>query len=202
MKINIEMNFFDGSSAKFEVAKKRFIIGRSEKADVVVTKEGFSREHCMVEYEDDGFYITDLNSTNGVRINNQELPKNIKTHYDSFLPLSIGFAESVAFEVLENTRPTGPLAGEEISRAIEVRKKIKEEHNETAELKPKAIGTNKVNHIKKEETHFAIKLVLIFIIAAAFVFYFFMNKEEMENDGLDALPSPETYSIDEGSIEF
>lgn len=201
MKISIQMNFFDGSSSKFEVAKKRFVIGRSEKADVVVAKEGFSREHCLVEYEDDGFHITDLGSTNGVRINNRELPKKIKTHYDSFLPLSIGFAESVILEVSETSRVAAPTP-----MVDDIKKKARrEDSTPTGEFKPGQIKSQGHNQrqVKKESNAFAIKLVFIVIVAAAFVVYFFMNKEgAIDGEFLPSTPSKSNNKSGSDYIEF
>lgn len=197
MKISIEMSFFDGSSEKFEVSKRSFVIGRSEKADVVVTKEGFSREHCLVEYDDYGFHITDLNSTNGVRINNKDLPKNVRTAYDSFLPLSIGFAESVIFEVLETRRVAPAAVDEEIKAKIK-----KDDKNPTKEFKPNKIQKDPTQKIKKEKNLFILKMIFIILMAAAFVVYFFLNKDgSLEGDLFPSSPT-KTDNTEGQYIEF
>ncbi len=52
--------------------KSRTIIGRS-KADINTGDPKTSRHHAAIERKDDGFYFTDLKSTNGSLINNQEV---------------------------------------------------------------------------------------------------------------------------------
>jgi hypothetical protein len=74
------------------------IIGRSQKCDFVVPVESLSRKHCKIEFENGLFYVTDLDSSNGVYINGNRLPSNIRTEYSPFLPLSIGPFECQVIE--------------------------------------------------------------------------------------------------------
>lgn len=49
-------------------------IGRSLKCDFNIPKEDLSREHCLFEFTDDEFFITDLGSKNGVCVDRVKLP--------------------------------------------------------------------------------------------------------------------------------
>lgn len=101
MKIILEIKYYDGKFEKIEVSKPKFIIGRGSTADIIIDKEGFSREHCLIEYTNDGFFVTDLKSTNGVLINNEKIKPEVRTPYSSFLPLSIGYASEIFMRVIE-----------------------------------------------------------------------------------------------------
>jgi len=46
------------------------LIGRSEKNNICVFDKKASRHHCKVIVDGDSLYIEDLNSTNGLRLNN------------------------------------------------------------------------------------------------------------------------------------
>jgi pSer/pThr/pTyr-binding forkhead associated (FHA) protein len=55
----------------------RTTFGRRPDVDVVLTGDSFvSGRHAAISYGGDGFIITDLDSTNGTRLNGQKLPPN------------------------------------------------------------------------------------------------------------------------------
>jgi pSer/pThr/pTyr-binding forkhead associated (FHA) protein len=55
----------------------RTSFGRRPDNDVVLTGDSFvSGRHAEVTFRDDHFYVTDLDSTNGSRLNNEKLPPN------------------------------------------------------------------------------------------------------------------------------
>lgn len=63
----------DGSVACV-IDKTPFIVGRkAEGTDAALDVKGVSREHARFEKIDETFYITDLNSTNGVRVNGEKI---------------------------------------------------------------------------------------------------------------------------------
>ena len=51
-------------------------IGRSLKCEFTVPLEDLSREHCLLELIDGDFYITDLNSSNGVWVDRERIVPN------------------------------------------------------------------------------------------------------------------------------
>ena len=48
-------------------------IGRSSKADVTIRDTLLSREHCKIEETVDGFSVTDLESSNGIRVHGERV---------------------------------------------------------------------------------------------------------------------------------
>ena len=53
----------------YEIEPDEYTIGKSNDNDIALNKTGVSRHHAMLLWEDNSYYIKDLNSTNGVRVN-------------------------------------------------------------------------------------------------------------------------------------
>ena len=51
------------------------VLGRSSSADINLDHFGVSREHARIAIDPDGYYLTDLGSTNGTFINNEPLTR-------------------------------------------------------------------------------------------------------------------------------
>jgi hypothetical protein len=80
----------DNSSVQLETDKTHIIIGRGQSCDLRVVDEGLSRRHALFEITDEGYFVTDLESSNGVFIDNQRLRPNQRTPFPSYLPLRLG----------------------------------------------------------------------------------------------------------------
>lgn len=80
-----------------EVAKDTFTIGRSSKCDVAISSEGLSREHCSISIQEGDIFITDLGGANGVLIDDERIPSNQKTQYNTSFSLSLGSIEVTKF---------------------------------------------------------------------------------------------------------
>jgi pSer/pThr/pTyr-binding forkhead associated (FHA) protein len=59
--------FYEG--LEFSLDRERIVIGRGRKADLALAEATISRAHAAVGFDADGFYVKDLNSTNGTRVN-------------------------------------------------------------------------------------------------------------------------------------
>ena len=55
--------------------KPTYTLGRGHSVDIPVMDIKCSREHCKVERRDDGYYLVDLGSSNGTRLNGKKLKK-------------------------------------------------------------------------------------------------------------------------------
>jgi pSer/pThr/pTyr-binding forkhead associated (FHA) protein len=89
----------DGTEQNFSVEEKKIVVGRSKKCNVVIPFDGFSRQHCLIEVDEGEIYITDLNSSNGVFINDTKIAAQKRVPYKTFLPLAIGGAFAVQIEL-------------------------------------------------------------------------------------------------------
>ncbi|MCW8139540.1 MAG: FHA domain-containing protein, partial [Planctomycetota bacterium] len=55
--------------------KTVYTLGRGHQADIPVMDIKCSREHCRIERRADGYYLVDLGSTNGTKVNGKRLKK-------------------------------------------------------------------------------------------------------------------------------
>lgn len=78
-------------------------IGRSKNCTIVAPYEGISRHHCQIDFENSEIFVTDLASTNGVFIDGTRLEPNVKTHYQTYLTLSVGSIQSITIEFDDKT---------------------------------------------------------------------------------------------------
>ncbi|MFN2471961.1 MAG: FhaA domain-containing protein [Gaiellaceae bacterium] len=60
---------------RHELAKERFVIGRSKDCDVRLSDPNVSRRHAEVRREGGTFWVVDLDSTNGVAVNGRRLKR-------------------------------------------------------------------------------------------------------------------------------
>ncbi|MEG2717448.1 MAG: FHA domain-containing protein [Eubacterium sp.] len=61
------------------INKTPYLIGRSKRnVDFSINSNSVSRKHCVIEYIDNDFYISDIGSSNGTRVNNVKLINNEK----------------------------------------------------------------------------------------------------------------------------
>ena len=89
------LKLISGELVQHNVKSDVVTIGRSKNCSIVATYEGISRNHCQIEFENGEFYVTDLASTNGVYIDGTRIKPNVKTHYQTYLTLSVGSIQSI-----------------------------------------------------------------------------------------------------------
>lgn len=59
---------------EFNINKTSFILGKSQNtADGVIPRSTVSRQHCRILFEDGNYYLEDLDSTNGTKLNGVRL---------------------------------------------------------------------------------------------------------------------------------
>lgn len=91
----------EGESATITVTKTPFIIGRGPKGvDFILKAAGMSRSHCLVAFNNESYYISDLGSTNKVYLNKQMLKPNIEYQVKNGDKVSFG-KNQYCFELVE-----------------------------------------------------------------------------------------------------
>jgi pSer/pThr/pTyr-binding forkhead associated (FHA) protein len=71
--ILVKSGFYEG----LEICLDRdwLVIGRGRSADVVFAEATISRSHAAIGYDQGGFFVQDLGSTNGTTVNNAKAPR-------------------------------------------------------------------------------------------------------------------------------
>lgn len=59
--------------SRFDLGKDRTVIGRASACDLAVPTTNISREHCLLVRREDGWWVEDLNSSNGTYVNKAKL---------------------------------------------------------------------------------------------------------------------------------
>lgn len=63
----VKTGFYEG--LEVPVDRAWVVIGRGRSADVVIAEPTISRAHAAIGYDDKGFFVQDLGSTNGTTVN-------------------------------------------------------------------------------------------------------------------------------------
>lgn len=105
--IHLKIIYPSGKEEEQIISGRSLVVGRSLKSDVVITSEGISRKHCLIEFENEKFFVTDLESANGVMVNHERIPPSVKVPYETYQELSLGGIEiQISWsEVMEKVSP-------------------------------------------------------------------------------------------------
>lgn len=92
----------------FPIAQDSLTIGRTPENTIVLADRSVSRQHARIEWQNEGFSITDLGSTSGTRINYQPLTPNTSQALNDGDLIQIG--DSVLRFSLERPEQLSPRA--------------------------------------------------------------------------------------------
>ncbi len=71
--IRVTQGFYEGLEVPLD--RDLMVIGRGRGADVVIAESTISRAHVAIGYDEEGFFMQDLGSRNGTRVNGQPEPR-------------------------------------------------------------------------------------------------------------------------------
>ncbi len=71
--VRVMRGFYEG--LEVPVDREWMVIGRGRGADLVIAEPTISRSHAAVGYDGEGFFVQDLGSTNGTRVNGNREPQ-------------------------------------------------------------------------------------------------------------------------------
>ena len=77
----------NGTLKIFKSLKSKVIIGRGFECDLQIFDESASRRHCTIEKTDDGYILTDLETSAGTKVNEQRV---YRRHLESGDTIAIG----------------------------------------------------------------------------------------------------------------
>ena len=65
----------------FVLSRSRSLLGRGSGCEIVIEDPLISREHCVIGYDDGGYFLEDLGSKNGTILNRKALSRKAALHY-------------------------------------------------------------------------------------------------------------------------
>jgi pSer/pThr/pTyr-binding forkhead associated (FHA) protein len=99
----------DASRPLFTGGDTTVVIGRDPKCAVRLTDGGISDRHAQIERRPDGYYLRELDSANGVRLNGQPVTEQRLTTGDEIELGAVGFKFEVVHEPPPERRAFDPL---------------------------------------------------------------------------------------------
>jgi pSer/pThr/pTyr-binding forkhead associated (FHA) protein len=71
-------NLLSSATQVLRQPQQIWVIGRDRKAGLSLEDQRLSRRHAMIQYQNDGFYLVDLNSTNGSFVNGEQIRRSTR----------------------------------------------------------------------------------------------------------------------------
>lgn len=93
MRPTIEIKYPDGRAETIELVKERYVIGRGTSADIRISDNRVSREHCALELKGDKIYVVDLGGSNGTWIGSSRLLANVREPFPQDAVVYVGPAQ-------------------------------------------------------------------------------------------------------------
>ncbi len=71
--VRVVRGFYEG--LELPIDRNSMVIGRGRSADIVIAEPTISRAHAVIGCDDEGFFVQDMGSTNGTRVNGERASK-------------------------------------------------------------------------------------------------------------------------------
>ncbi len=78
-----------GGGDPIPLLKKKLRVGRREGCDIVLNFSNISGHHCLLEIEEGYWFVRDLQSKNGVKLDDKRVMANVRRRIDPQVKLSI-----------------------------------------------------------------------------------------------------------------
>ncbi len=78
-----------GGGDPIPLLKKRLRVGRRDGCDIVLNFSNISGHHCLLEIEEGYWFVRDLQSKNGVKLNGKKIMNGVRRRVDPGVILSI-----------------------------------------------------------------------------------------------------------------
>jgi hypothetical protein len=107
--MNISVTLLNGEKISQTFTASEVTIGRGQKADFIIINDSLSRLHAKIEIINHEFFITDLESSNGVFLDGKRITANQRTPFSTFLVLQLG---PIDCQVTEASEDNGIIYGQ------------------------------------------------------------------------------------------
>lgn len=129
------------------------LIGRTSECDVVLYDPGVSRKHCRIFSEADGYFVEDMGSSNGTKVNGAQVKKKQLADGDalSLGPVVFNFAAVVIDADPATDSGEGGEAGSPHTRIVSAAE-VKRSRNKGVAMVPEGAGEDKLKEIARTST--------------------------------------------------
>jgi hypothetical protein len=169
-----------GRLREFEVLTGRLVIGRSKRCDIRIKDGSISSMHAAIEKATDGYYVVDLDSTNGIRVDGQRV-KREKVSPGRIVQLGrLVLQMKPVAEAAASAKP-GAVSPED-SAPRETQPPAAEQKADVAPLPPappEELGRSLARQVALYRWVAVISFLLILCGVASFLYYYFHLRHEL-----------------------
>jgi len=109
-----------GGGDSIPLLRKKLRVGRRDGCDIVLPFSNISGHHCVLELEEGYWFVRDLNSRNGIKVNGQKIVPGLKKRVDPGDDLSIAKNDyKCEYDPLENGAYGAPPQDEQVEAMFE-----------------------------------------------------------------------------------
>jgi predicted component of type VI protein secretion system len=190
------LTLFDGEKLEYPLKDGSFIIGRSNRSDLVIPHEGMSRQHCKIEVKGGEVFITDLGSINGVFIDGQRIPPNKSMPFFTYLNVSFGHVQSAHIEVDEDSGPKFNQLLDKKTSSQPLRTSLPNTGNEQktkSQIATKETPSKTKKEVKQKSSSSAqLPIRIIGFVFVLIALYWFLYHDNQSSSEAPVGPTPET----------
>ncbi|MCQ2736615.1 MAG: FHA domain-containing protein [bacterium] len=84
----------------YPLKKNRILIGRDVKCDIMLNDESLSRQHAEIIKTENGYRLSDMNSKNGVFVNNQRVSDHYLQNGDLIMLGSVNMTIKIVYPII------------------------------------------------------------------------------------------------------
>lgn len=147
--MRIEITVEGNEPTIHRLTKEKTLVGSGTDCDLQVSAEGVSRKHLLIIAKDDQFFVVDQGSTNGSYVDESRLVPGQRSEFNSFFPVKLGHAVTVALLPDEEGAPKFELSKSVAEPAAAVAKKAEPL---MATSSKKSAGTGSFKHVPAART--------------------------------------------------
>lgn len=109
-----------GGGDSIPLLRKKLRVGRRDGCDIVLPFSNISGHHCVLELEEGYWFVRDLNSRNGVKVNGQKILPGLKKRIDPGDDVSIAKNDyKCEYDPMENGAYGTPPQDEQVEAFFE-----------------------------------------------------------------------------------
>lgn len=169
--MHVQIEKMNGETLDYKFKKKSVKIGRSKSCEIILVEDGISREHLQIDVEFDQIYLIDLESTNGVMLNDERIPNKAKVLYMDIFDVELPSGSKV--RVLlddDNGKLEKPSLNSTVSNKV---------GGVESKKKTRVKASNKRQ--PKEEKKSSLSTIILFLIVVGGGYYLYTDMEKPSN---------------------